>query len=241
MKNLLLVTFSWLMMMAIIGSIIYTMLYVVENYSSGNNETIQYLWCCFTGMLLIPAYKGVYYIHHLWLKMLKEFRQVNFTEEDNKEIPFFKESAPTVSVNISEYPSYENKKKETPSPALEDLNERLRKIRSSANEKLSQIRKEDIANPTKESSYFATKYTGEKSILVNTIFAKEKTASSPKTEPTAKTTPVKKEETETSVEQSPTPPVAAPKKDDAALGDTTHKPSQKSNKKHRHKKGGGKR
>ena len=33
MKNLLLVTFSWLMMMAIIGSIVYTMLYVVENYS----------------------------------------------------------------------------------------------------------------------------------------------------------------------------------------------------------------
>ena len=140
MKNLLLVTFAWLMMMAIIGSIVYTMLYVVENYSSGHNESIQYLWCCFTGVLLIPAYKGVYYIHSLWIKMLKEFREGGAPkEDDSKEIPFFKEPTPTVSVNITEYPFVENRKKNIPAPpSLEEINEAIKNIRSSANEKLSQ-------------------------------------------------------------------------------------------------------
>ena len=176
MKNLLLVTFSWLMMIAIVGSIVYTMLYVVENYSSGNNEAIQYLWCCFTGVLLIPAYKGVFYIHSLWIKTLKEFREAGDpVEDDSKEIPFFKEPAPAVSVNITEYPFVENRKKNIPAPpSLDEINEKIKNIRSSANEKLSQIKTEDISKPTKDSSYFAQKYTGEKSILVDTIFGNEK-------------------------------------------------------------------
>ena len=194
MKNLLLVTFSWLMMIAIVGSIVYTMLYVVENYSSGNNEAIQYLWCCFTGVLLIPAYKGVFYIHSLWIKTLKEFREAGDpVEDDSKEIPFFKEPAPVVSVNITEYPFVENRKKNIPAPpSLDEINEKIKNIRSSANEKLSQIKTEDISKPTKDSSYFAQKYTGEKSILVDTIFGNEKQTTTsqaesilkPKAEPT---------------------------------------------------------
>ena len=173
MKNLLLVTFAWMMMISIIGSIVYTMLYVVDNFSMDHNETIQYLWCCFTGVLLIPAYKGVFLIHALWLKMLKQFRYGDSNkDEDTKEIPFFKEPTAKVDVKITEYSPKD--RRNIPSPSLEEVNEKIKKIRSSADEKLSQIRKEDIANPTKESSYFANKYTGEKSILVDTIFAKEK-------------------------------------------------------------------
>ena len=173
MKNLLLVTFAWMMMISIIGSIVYTMLYVVDNFSMDHNETIQYLWCCFTGALLIPAYKGVFLIHALWLKMLKQFRYGDSDkDEDTKEIPFFKEPTAKVDVKITEYSPKD--RRNIPSPSLEEVNEKIKKIRSSADEKLSQIRKEDIANPTKESSYFANKYTGEKSILVDTIFAKEK-------------------------------------------------------------------
>lgn len=180
MKNLLLVTFAWMMMISIIGSIVYTMLYVVDNFSMDHNETIQYLWCCFTGVLLIPAYKGVFLIHALWLKMLKQFRYGDSDkDEDTKEIPFFKEPTAKVDVKITEYSPKD--RRNIPSPSLEEVNEKIKKIRSSADEKLSQIRKEDIANPTKESSYFANKYTGEKSILVDTIFAKEKaTATSEK-------------------------------------------------------------
>ena len=162
-----------MMMISIIGSIVYTMLYVVDNFSMDHNETIQYLWCCFTGVLLIPAYKGVFLIHALWLKMLKQFRYGDSDkDEDTKEIPFFKEPTAKVDVKITEYSPKD--RRNIPSPSLEEVNEKIKKIRSSADEKLSQIRKEDIANPTKESSYFANKYTGEKSILVDTIFAKEK-------------------------------------------------------------------
>ncbi|ERI62766.1 hypothetical protein HMPREF1551_01713 [Capnocytophaga sp. oral taxon 863 str. F0517] len=169
-----------MMMISIIGSIVYTMLYVVDNFSMDHNETIQYLWCCFTGILLIPAYKGVFLIHALWLKMLKQFRYGDSDkDEDTKEIPFFKEPTAKVDVKITEYSPKD--RRNIPSPSLEEVNEKIKKIRSSADEKLSQIRKEDIANPTKESSYFANKYTGEKSILVDTIFAKEKaTATSDK-------------------------------------------------------------
>ena len=261
MKNLLLVTFAWLMMMAIIGSIVYTMLYVVENYSSGHNESIQYLWCCFTGVLLIPAYKGVYYIHSLWIKMLKEFREGGAPkEDDSKEIPFFKEPTPTVSVNITEYPFVENRKKNIPAPpSLEEINEVIKNIRSSANEKLSQIKKEDITKPTKDSSYFAQKYTEEKSILVDTIFAKEKQSQTSPATPSAKS----KEEaaTKTDAEAILTPktvPIAKPeekpiskeatatatsqevKKEDTSHKDETpaSKHTHKGGKKHYHKKGG---
>ena len=44
--------------------------------------------------------------------MLKEFREGGAPkEDDSKEIPFFKEPTPTVSVNITEYPFVENRKK----------------------------------------------------------------------------------------------------------------------------------
>lgn len=261
MKNLLLVTFAWLMMMAIIGSIVYTMLYVVENYSSGHNESIQYLWCCFTGVLLIPAYKGVYYIHSLWIKMLKEFREGGAPkEDDSKEIPFFKEPTPTVSVNITEYPFVENRKKNIPAPpSLEEINEAIKNIRSSANEKLSQIKKEDITKPTKDSSYFAQKYTEEKSILVDTIFAKEKQSQTSPATPSAKS----KEETATKTDaeailKPKAAPIAKPeekpiskeatataasqevKKEDTSHKDETpaSKHTHKGGKKHYHKKGG---
>ena len=267
MKNLLLVTFAWLMMMAIIGSMVYMMLYVVENYSYGNNETIQYLWCCFTGVLLIPAYKGVYYIHSLWLKMLKEFREAGYpVEDDGKEIPFFKEPAPVVSVNITEYPFVENRKKNIPAPpSLEEINEKIKNIRSSANEKLSQIKTEDISKPTKDSSYFAQKYTGEKSILVDTIFGNEKQTTTsqaesilkPKAEPTTqpkvetKTAATAKVETET----APTPKsetkatakvetetATAPKSETQEVShEEPEKHAHKGGKKHYHKKGSGKR
>ena len=252
MKNLLLVTFAWLMMMAIIGSIVYTMLYVVENYSYGNNESIQYLWCCFTGVLLIPAYKGVYYIHSLWLKMLME--------DDSKEIPFFKEPTPTVSVNITEYPFVENRKKNIPAPpSLEEINEVIKNIRSSANEKLSQIKKEDITKPTKDSSYFAQKYTEEKSILVDTIFAKEKQSQTSPATPSAKSkeeaatktdaettlkpkaTPIaKSEEKPISKEATATATSQEVKKEDTSHKDETpaSKHTHKGGKKHYHKKGG---
>lgn len=258
MKNLLLVTFAWLMMMAIIGSIVYMMLYVVENYSYGNNETIQYLWCCFTGVLLIPAYKGVYYIHSLWLKMLKEFREAGDPQEgDSKEIPFFKEPAPVVSVNITEYPFVENRKKNMPAPpSLDEINEKIKNIRSSANEKLSQIKTEDITKPTKDSSYFAQKYTEEKSILVDTIFSKEKQSKTPQAAPETSTkeqvtakaeaeailkpkvAPTKSEEQPL----SPPEPVAdhQAKKEEASHNNETPatKHTQKGGKKHYHKRGG---
>ena len=218
------------MMMAIIGSIVYMMLYVVENYSYGNNETIQYLWCCFTGVLLIPAYKGVYYIHSLWLKMLKEFREPGDPElGDSKEIPFFKEPAPVVSVNITEYPFVENRKKNIPAPP---------------------------SLPTKDSSYFAQKYTEEKSILVDTIFSKEKQSKTPQAAPETSTkeqatakaeaeailkpkvAPTKSEEQPL----SPPEPVAdhQAKKEEASHNNETPatKHTHKGGKKHYHKKGG---
>ena len=267
MKNLLLVTFSWLMMMAIIGSIVYTMLYVVENYSYGNNESIQYLWCCFTGVLLIPAYKGVYYIHSLWIKMLKEFREGGVPkEDDSKEIPFFKEPTPTVSVNITEYPFVENRKKNIPAPpSLDEINEKIKNIRSSANEKLSQIKTEDISKPTKDSSYFAQKYTGEKSILVDTIFGNEKQTTTsqaesilkPKAEPTTqpkvetKTAATAKVETETVPTPKPetkatakveTETATTPKSETQEIShEEPEKHAHKGGKKHYHKKGSGKR
>lgn len=258
MKNLLLVTFAWLMMMSIIGSIVYTMLYVVENYSYGNNESIQYLWCCFTGVLLIPAYKGVYYIHSLWLKMLKEFREGDSGEDDSKEIPFFKEPTSTVSVNITEYPFVDNRKKNIPAPpSLEEINETIRNIRSSANQKLSQIKTEDITKPTKDSSYFAQKYTEEKSILVDTIFAKEKQSQTPQAAPDTTTSKeesaakaeaeaiLKPKATATSEEKSISKSEAATtanheakKEDTSHKGKTTAtKHTHKDGKKHYHKKG----
>lgn len=164
MKNLFLVTFAWLMMIAIIGSVIYSMLFLGQMYIP-HDETFQYFWCCFTAAVLIPAYKGVYYIHSLWLKMLKEYRESSYKEEEVKEIPFFQ----NVTNKIDEVHPLMQKKEGRIAPR-EDLNETLRKIRSEASLKLSQLRAEDIANTKKDSRYFVSKYTSEKNILVDTIF-----------------------------------------------------------------------
>ena len=43
MKNLFLVTFAWLMMIAIIGSVIYSMLFLGQMYVP-HDETFQYFW-----------------------------------------------------------------------------------------------------------------------------------------------------------------------------------------------------
>ena len=64
-------------------------------------------------------------------------------------------------------------KKERRIAPREELTETLRKIRSEANSKLSQLRTEDIANTKKDSHYFVSKYTSEKNILVDTIFEGE--------------------------------------------------------------------
>ena len=193
--------------------------------------------------------------------MLKEFREGGAPkEDDSKEIPFFKEPTPTVSVNITEYPFVENRKKNIPAPpSLQEINETIRNIRSSANEKLSQIKTEDITKPTKDSSYFAQKYTEEKSILVDTIFAKEKQFQTSPATPSAKS----KEEaaTKTDAEAILKPkaaPIAKPeekpiskeatvtatsqevKKEDTSHKDETpaSKHTHKGGKKHYHKKGG---
>ena len=57
MKNLFLVTFAWLMMIAIIGSVIYSMLFLGQMYVP-RDEAFQYFWCCFTAAVLIPAYRS---------------------------------------------------------------------------------------------------------------------------------------------------------------------------------------
>ena len=163
-------------------------------------------------------------------------------------------------MNITEYPFVENRKKNIPAPpSLEEINEAIKNIRSSADEKLSQIKKEDITKPTKDSSYFAQKYTEEKSILVDTIFAKEKQANTPQAAPSAKS----KEEAATKTDAETTlKPKAAPiaksqekpiSKEETATatsqevkkGDTSHKDetpaskhTHKGGKKHYHKKGG---
>ena len=170
MKNLFLVTFAWLMMIAIIGSVIYSMLFLGQMYVP-HDETFQYFWCCFTAAVLIPAYKGIYYIHSLWLKMLKEYRASSYREEEVKEIPFFQE----VTNRVDEVHPLMQKKERRIAPR-EELTETLRKIRSEANSKLSQLRTEDIANTKKDSHYFVSKYTSEKNILVDTIFEGEQEA-----------------------------------------------------------------
>ena len=170
MKNLFLVTFAWLMMIAIIGSVIYSMLFLGQMYVP-HDETFQYFWCCFTAAVLIPAYKGIYYIHSLWLKMLKEYRESSYREEEVKEIPFFQE----VTNRVDEVHPLMQKKERRIAPR-EELTETLRKIRSEANSKLSQLRTEDIANTKKDSHYFVSKYTSEKNILVDTIFEGEQEA-----------------------------------------------------------------
>jgi len=51
----------------------------------------------------------------------------------------------TTNRNITEYPFVENRKKNMPAPpSLDEINEKIKNIRSSANEKLSQIKTEDI-------------------------------------------------------------------------------------------------
>ena len=139
---------------------------------------------------------------------------------------------------------------------MDEINEKIKNIRSSANEKLSQIKTEDITKPTKDSSYFAQKYTEEKSILVDTIFSKEKQSKTPQAtlETSAKEQAAAKAEAEailkpkvapTKSEEkplSPPEPVAdhQAKKEEASHNNETPatKHTHKGGKKHYHKKGG---
>ena len=97
--------------------------------------------------------------------MLKEYRESSYREEEVKEIPFFQD----VTNKVDEVHPFMEKKEGRIAPR-EELSETLRKIRSEANSKLSQLRTEDIANTKKDSHYFVSKYTSEKNILVDTIF-----------------------------------------------------------------------
>jgi hypothetical protein len=181
MKNLLLIIFGWLMMISLIGSVIFFMMILLAMFFTPASETVTFLWACLIAIVLIPAYKGLYHIHSLWDKYLKEYRDEQLEEKENSlEMPFLKKETQlrNSSVVINELPPLKNKQDRA---NIEDVNKRIEEIRSAANDKLNKIKKEDITQPKKDGSYFVNKYTSEKSILVDTIF--EKKAQQPEEDP----------------------------------------------------------
>jgi hypothetical protein len=145
MRNLFLVTFAWLMMIAIIGSVIYSMMFITLMYA--RNEGLQFLSNCFTGVLLIPAYKGLSYIHSLWAKSLKEYREYSLEDRNPVEVPFFKEPALKGQVAVNEHPfvNYKVPQKGHEEYQYVDVNREMEKILSSAEEKLSKMKSEEKA------------------------------------------------------------------------------------------------
>ena len=157
MKNLLLIIFGWLMMISLIGSVIFFMMILLAMFFTPASETVTFLWACLIAIVLIPAYKGLYHIHSLWDKYLKEYRDEQLEEKENSlEMPFLKKETQlrNSSVVINELPPLKNKQDRA---NIEDVNKRIEEIRSAANDKLNKIKKEDITQPKKDGSYFVNK------------------------------------------------------------------------------------